>query len=456
MNFIRRSILYIIRKKARSALIFLVMLVVSTLALTGITIKNASTSASNELKQNLGGGFKIEQISGGPKELTKEVADEFAEVDGITGYNAENIGPANLKNPEGKFLELEPIAGSMFANDEIFGKQANIYGYTDTEASEMFTGGSLVLEEGRQIVKEDSKKAMIHKELASKNNLKIGDKILVSMNDTITSGNTEAGALSEELEIVGIFDSTMEQQVSAFSTPGDLLENTVLMDIGSSMNLLSWASQVYYKVYYSVEDPAQLDSIMEKVSNLNVADKNSFEITLDNRTYNAVAGPLDNMNGVITTMLVVIVIISCAVLSLLLTMWTKSRIHESGILLSIGESRGKIIIQRVTEIALIAVLSLVVSYGITSVTSQQVSDMILENTVENDDDSSSYNEQSGAYTLAQIPTNTKGLAKIDVNVTTASFLWVVCMTVILILVSVFISSLQLYKLNPKELLTLKE
>ena len=64
---------------------------------------------------------------------------------------------------------------------------------------------------------------LIHKELAESNNLKLGDQFVIAMNPQITGGDEEAGKLQETVTIVGIFDSKITQQVSMFSTPGDLI-----------------------------------------------------------------------------------------------------------------------------------------------------------------------------------------------------------------------------------------
>ncbi len=73
------------------------------------------------------------------------------------------------------------------------------------------------------------------------------------MNSQITGGDEEGGKLKETVTIVGIFDSKVSQQVSVFSTPGELLENTVLMDVETSVKLLSWFIRRYYKVHYRGE-----------------------------------------------------------------------------------------------------------------------------------------------------------------------------------------------------------
>ncbi len=62
-----------------------------------------------------------------------------------------------------------------------------------------------------------------------------------------------------------------------------------------------------------------------------------------------------------------------AVLSLVLVFWVRGRLHEIGILLSIGTSKRQIIGQFLAELAIIAAVSSVFALGIGSVASSQIS-----------------------------------------------------------------------------------
>lgn len=102
MSFIKRAWLSITRKKGKSALLFFILLVVATLALSAISIKNASKEASENLRKALGGGFVMEQDTRNSSKqvqrdlgngttaieyvgetLTKEIAEKVAKVSGV-------------------------------------------------------------------------------------------------------------------------------------------------------------------------------------------------------------------------------------------------------------------------------------------------------------------------------------------------------------------------------------
>ena len=64
----------------------------------------------------------------------------------------------------------------------------------------------------------------------------------------------------------------------------------------------------------------------------------------------------------VSTILMIALIVSIAILSLILTMWARTRIHETGVLLSVGISKLSILGQYIAEVLLIAVLAFSLSY----------------------------------------------------------------------------------------------
>ena len=119
MNVGKRTILYLVRKWSKTLLLFMIFLVVGTLVISGVSIRKAADQAAANVRQSLGGGFVMKEdhsdqskyerrdLGNGSyamayvgESLTKEIADKVAEVPGVSGYNAENIGPANLKKME--------------------------------------------------------------------------------------------------------------------------------------------------------------------------------------------------------------------------------------------------------------------------------------------------------------------------------------------------------------------
>src|SRR5699024_9102081 len=73
---------------------------------------------------------------------------------------------------------------------------------------------------------------------------------------------------------------------------------------------------------------------------------------------------------------VVVVISSIAILSLILTMWARARIHETGIFLSVGIKKVSILGQYITEVLIIAVVAFSLSYFPSNLIANQVGELL--------------------------------------------------------------------------------
>lgn len=98
----------------------------------------------------------------------------------------------------------------------------------------------------------------------------------------------------------------------------------------------------------------------------------------DNKTYLAAAAPLEKSQTLITSFLLLIVLVSAVVLSLILTMWSKSRIHETGVLLSIGFGKASIIGQYLAEVLLIAAIAFGLSFFSGSLIAGRIGNSLLQ------------------------------------------------------------------------------
>lgn len=98
----------------------------------------------------------------------------------------------------------------------------------------------------------------------------------------------------------------------------------------------------------------------------------------DNKTYLAAAAPLEKSQTLITSFLLLIVLVSAVVLSLILTMWAKSRIHETGVLLSIGFGKASIIGQYLAEVLFIAAIAFGLSFFSGSLIAGRIGNSLLQ------------------------------------------------------------------------------
>ena len=93
MSLIKRAGLYIARNRGKTVLLLIIIVILSSLVLIGMSVNQGSDIAMEQLSKNIGGHFKVKADV--ETMDIKFVDDEFAEAvaskDGITGYNTIDI-----------------------------------------------------------------------------------------------------------------------------------------------------------------------------------------------------------------------------------------------------------------------------------------------------------------------------------------------------------------------------
>ena len=159
----------------------------------------------------------------------------------------------------------------------------------------------------------------ISKDLAEKNGLKIGDKI-----------QTDKGV---EIEIVGLFSPKEIEGINDQVTTYDKIQNLIITDLATLVAYEnSPAIQGFNELTVSVDDPQNMEEIISKVKEISGVDWKGFSFLIDNEDYENAASSLEQLSELVSTILMIALIVSIAILSLILTMWARARIHETGVL----------------------------------------------------------------------------------------------------------------------------
>ena len=366
MNFMNRAWLYIVRKRGKSILLFVILLVMATFVLTALALGNASKAAQQELRQSLGGSFligfdytennpylKVESVEGGTlmystQQISPELVEQIREIEGIKECSATVEGLA-------AFPSLELFTGNIPIEEE-FRASSKILSTWKSEELTRFTSGQLTLTQGRHILPDDKNKGLISKDLAEKNGLKIGDKI-----------QTDKGV---EIEIVGLFSPKEIEGINDQVTTYDKIQNLIITDLATLVAYENGpAIQGFNELTVSVDDPQN----MEEISGV---DWKGFSFLVDNEDYENAASSLEQLSELVSTILMIALMVSIAILSLILTMWARTRIHETGVLLSVGISKLSILGQYIAEVLLIAILAFSLSYFSASAIAGQMGNVL--------------------------------------------------------------------------------
>ena len=351
MTIIKRAWTAVTRKRRRSLTIALIMTLIFTLLIGTLTVQQTMAQLKQSVERNIRAGFSIasKQPSG---EVPMEMARQVQRLDKVKAHNFQAETTAGLPGKQ-----LVDVAGSGVQLDSGITGEAKVTGATQSDLLSEFTGRFYQLEQGKHLTANDQNAALIHKTFAEKNNIKPGDKL-----DITKDGRRVT------VTVAGIFSGKGEKPAVLQS---DMAENHLITNLAAAQQLTG--SQQLTRATYFAENPHQLKSLTDRVKSLPNVDWQKFSLT-DNGA--AFAGVLQNIAGIqniLTIATIGAAAAGLAVLSLVLVFWVRGRLHEIGILLSIGTSKRQIIGQFLAELAIIALVSSVFALAIGSVTSSQIS-----------------------------------------------------------------------------------
>ena len=247
-----------------------------------------------------------------------------------------------------------------------------------SEHFEEFKNGNFKLVEGRHIVPEDDHTVIISKELAKKNNLKLGDTFKIR-GDSLTLGKYPSMPLDLiETKIVGFFEMSYQQEISEYTKEYDILNNWILVDneTGYDLDKIYGDSPSLWVTTIFVENPAELDKVMKEVNSLEGIDWQYYELRKDDSTYKAAVKPLDTVKKIMFVCACVIVTAGILLLFFVITHSMKKRVRETGILMSLGITGKEIRWQFLWEHLLLGItaclLAFAVGFAVTPVIGEQI------------------------------------------------------------------------------------
>ncbi|MHB1128040.1 MAG: ABC transporter permease [Bacillota bacterium] len=415
MSFLKRAVLAVTRRKGRTLIMLVLFAAIASMILTGLAIQHATQYASVLARQKLGAqltlsfdmqrAFQNARAGAGEQgqrlriqaqPITEEMVSTVASQKNIIGYNkivstfgvAEGFEPVITEEDETAEQEGGVNPGGGLGRFGMPGQEqvqvqipdVTVVGVSTTEVMDAFTNNEAKIIEGRHITLNDSdqKVALIEKNLADENQLKIGDRI------TVNSVQSEE---TVQLAIVGIYEASTTDA----SSPGGRMRNfpftepynRIYVDDKSALLLKSVLADtgletggIDMAVFY-VDDPQNIEKVKAEAQSMAI-DWESFTLDANDLAYKQMMGPIENVASFSKTMVYLVAIAGVVIIALLLMLSVKDRMYETGVLLSMGEGKGKIIAQYVAEVMVIAVVAFSLSVFGGRFIAQGVGSMLLQ------------------------------------------------------------------------------
>lgn len=348
---LRNAVAYILRKRNRTIIVFIILTVVLSCLYSCLNISKSTSNLEKDLYKISNTSLSITKNNGDTFEtkLFKELDDikEIKEI--ITVYDG-LARTTNIKVVDGtQLIERDDLS------DE-YKNMLSVEATNNSEKNNLFSSGVFTIIKGRHIKNNDKGKILIHNELAEKNNLKLNDKIKLELIDFNNNKNKK----EYEFEIIGIFTGKKQEKYTGLSS--DFSENMVFIDYESSQKALNKYenNKIVSKLEIFSDSSENTKVALNKIKKIKT-DWSQYNVSSDNNVLEETLESIDGIKHIINIMTYSIMLSGIIVLSLILILWLRERMHEIGVLLSIGVSKIKIVTQFILELLFISLPSFVLS-----------------------------------------------------------------------------------------------
>ncbi|APH19674.1 ABC transporter permease [Clostridium botulinum] len=487
MNFLKRAMLSISKKKIKSLILFVVLLVIANMVLVGLSIQTATKKSTELAREKLGSDVTLkvndqkfmeqrrnnkEEGSNSRPSLATDIADTLKDNEHVTQYNyiSSSFGLAknfeNVKNEDSSDdTNSEEKPKGMFkmgGSDVTTMPEISFSGTIATNLLSDFKDGDSKIAEGRGITKDDAGKnvAVIEKNLAKENSLKVGSKIQVASVDENTT---------LELEVVGIYEansdeSTNDNRNMDFLNPYNKIympyDVVSKVSTGDSTNSKNITSAVYF-----MDNADNIESFKEYAKNKKI-DLETYTLDANDQMYTQMVGPIENVGSFSKTLVATVSIAGAMILVLIIALSLKDRKYEIGVLLSLGESKFKVISQLIVEVLLVASIAFATSAFTGNLAANKIGDTLLANEIEVTESSSAQENQNfgGRGTMAvgpgrmnsNVTKNADVVKEMDVSVTSKDLEKLAGIGLLIVIASAAIPTISVLRFSPKTILSKRE
>ena len=347
MDWKKRAGAYLVRKKIRTGILFFIMMLITAAVLAVLSMQESTGKVQEKLLDLSNSGFQIESLLQDGNIEQKKMS-QVEQVEGVKDAQYEMDGIGQLE--DAKAVEREQ---AVQLDQGKMGELVSYHGVTSSNQELNFASGALNLKEGRALTKDESGKVLVHEELAKENNWTVGTKI--KLKNFQNEGTTATGK-EVTVEIVGIFNGKLSEQSTGLTS--DLTENRIYMDYKTSQSLIGKdeSNAIVHRAIFTVKDPSKLDEVISRVKELPLK-WNSMQLSKNEQVFEQVASPIQNFKSLMTLLTSSVFVLAVIVLFLILLFTLRERIHEFGILMSVGISRKEIIAQILLELYTVAATS---------------------------------------------------------------------------------------------------
>lgn len=387
MNLLRLSIRSVIRKPVRSILLLALVLVVSSFLYAGWSCRSAGVITQNNSKKAMDAGFRLEEDAGNSQKRRNAAIEKMGmnvegSVDGVHADQLENgdwhvwtdHSFDTLRMPDiRKIARMPGIASYNVTTAPTAANPVNFKRIEDPKADQHsdlqcvtlrgnlnmaddfdVRRGNIEVTAGRLITKSDKDCCVISKEIADLNNLKVGDKLDFNSRKDRKKSKVYSAA------VVGIY--TTKQKMTQIQS-GDTYrsENVIFTDLRYPEKPEGSIGDPFFEcATFQVADVDRYRQMENKIRSVDI-NWERYDLLDDSGSTKVMAENFNNLKQMSTLLLVFVFAAGVLILFFVFLFWMKNRIHEIGVYLSLGKSKGRIITQILLEGLFIGIVAFAIA-----------------------------------------------------------------------------------------------
>ena len=309
----------------------------------------------------------------------------------------------------------------------------------------------------------DRFRAVVSEELAERNGLFVGDTITIEVKEGIyqpTKTPQKIWGEPIQLEIAGLFHMNFTQQDSEFTAEYGYMENNIYVDKDThdkidEMIHVNWEGELidigYSEAIFFVDDPKKTDSVIQEMKEREDINIGGLLVYPDQTVYQASAKPYRQIRTFSIVLLGIGIGGAGIILFLLMKLIVQGRMHEVGVLLSIGMKKRGIIGQMLTECLVMSVAALVFAV--------LLSVFLVPACFRTAERITAPNSKEEAYRVSLRDGMYPEMEKVSSDevalfeeVTFQMIVWLIVLVVGICVTSVFLALIRILELEPKELI----
>lgn len=267
-----------------------------------------------------------------------------------------------------------------------------LIGYDSYESMSDFISGDYTITDGEVSSDFNSNNVVISEELASLNDLEVGD--------TITFVDPKSTKKTYEATITGIYKENTDS-ASDMSSMFSNSANEIITNINFIQTILDADDNLSATITptFIIKDSDSVEKFSEEVSEKGLSEY--YTVTSNLEEIESATESVDNVKVFATTFLIITLVIGGVVLVVINMINIRERKYEIGVLRTIGMKKSKLSLQFMFELLIVSVVALLLGAGIGACLSVPVSNNLLENEISNA--SSEYEDIGANFGMGMTP-----------------------------------------------------